>query len=199
VADIPQDRDDATGQTGIPAAATGRAPVATELRDGTPALIWPLLPTDAAGLRLGFRGLSAESRRSRFLTAVPELSEAMIRRLVDDVDGVHHVALVLTVFPVSGEERLVGVGRLVQSRDDETTADIAITVADAWQGRGVGTALAEALVERRPPAVQRLSTVVSAANTASLRLLARLGPMSQQPAGAGVVEVTVRVLCRGGR
>ena len=29
------------------------------LRDGTPAMIWPLLPTDAETLREGFRRLSA--------------------------------------------------------------------------------------------------------------------------------------------
>src|ERR1019366_4485818 len=67
------------------------------LRDGTPALIWPLLPTDAEMLREGFRLLSPESRRLRFFTALGELDDAMIRRLVDSVDGVHHIALLLIV------------------------------------------------------------------------------------------------------
>src|ERR1035441_11027249 len=56
------------------------------LRDGTPALIWPLLRTDAEMLREGFRLLSPESRRLRFFTALGELDDAMIRRLVDSVD-----------------------------------------------------------------------------------------------------------------
>ncbi len=33
------------------------------LRDGTPALIWPLLPTDAETLRAMFRRLSGDSRQ----------------------------------------------------------------------------------------------------------------------------------------
>jgi hypothetical protein len=33
----------------------------------------------------------------------------MIERLVGDVDGIHHVALLLTVFPPDGEERPAGI------------------------------------------------------------------------------------------
>ena len=52
------------------------------LPDGTPALIWPLLPTDAEMLRDGFRRLSSESRQHRFLEVLGELDDSMIRRLV---------------------------------------------------------------------------------------------------------------------
>ena len=45
------------------------------LRDGTPALIWPLLPTDAEMLRDMFRRLSPESRRHRFLQVLDQLDE----------------------------------------------------------------------------------------------------------------------------
>ena len=37
------------------------------LQDGTPAMIWPLLPTDAETLRDVFRRLSPGSRHRRFL------------------------------------------------------------------------------------------------------------------------------------
>ncbi|HUA29656.1 MAG TPA: hypothetical protein VMC03_12285 [Streptosporangiaceae bacterium] len=52
------------------------------LRDGTPAMIWPLLPTDAETLREVFRRLSQDSRRSRFLGMLDQLDDAMIGRLV---------------------------------------------------------------------------------------------------------------------
>jgi RimJ/RimL family protein N-acetyltransferase len=170
-----------------------RAVLAGELslRDGTPALIWPLLPTDAKALREGFRRLSPESRRRRFLTALGELDDVMIRRLVDSVDGAHHVALVLIVLPPDGEEGPVGVARLLPYSDDPATADIAVTVADDWQGHGAGTALVSALLQRRPPAVTRLRTVVAAGNRASLALLAGAGRMSSGSAHLGVVDVTV--------
>ncbi len=78
------------------------------LQDGTPALIWPLLPTDAETLRDLFRRLSPESRRRRFLHVLNQLDDAMIGRLVGSVDGVHHIALVLVVLPPEGKESRPG-------------------------------------------------------------------------------------------
>jgi hypothetical protein len=100
----------------------------------------------------------------------------MIRRLVDSADGVHHIALVLIVLPPEGQEGPAGVAHLMQDPDDPATADIPVTVADDWQGRGVGTALDSALMHRRPAAIKRLRTVVDADNHASLALLAGADP-----------------------
>ena len=111
------------------------------LQDGTPAMIWPLLPTDAETLRDVFRRLSPGSRHHRFLQVLDQLDDPMIRLLVDSVDGVHHIALVLIVLPPQGQEELIGVAHLVQYPADPATADIAVTVVDDWQGRGAGTAL----------------------------------------------------------
>ena len=145
------------------------------LQDGTPALLWPLLPTDAETLRDVFRRLSPGSRYHRFLQVLDQLDDPMIRLLVDSVDGVHHIALLLIVLPPEGEEELIGVAHLVQNPDDPATADIAVTVVDDWQGRGAGTALVSALLARRPAAVTRLRTLVAAGNRASLALLAGAG------------------------
>jgi len=163
------------------------------LQDGTPALIWPLLPTDAETLRDVFRRLSPESRQHRFLQALDQLDDPMIRRLVDSVDGVHHIALLLIVLPSGGEEEPVGVARLLQYSDDPTIAEIAVTVVDDWQGRGVGTALVSALMQRRPAAVTRLRTLVAADNRASLALLAGAGRVSSGPPERGVLDVTVEL------
>lgn len=163
------------------------------LRDGTPALIWPLLPSDARTLREGFRHLSPESQRSRFLSPLSDLDEGMIQRLVGGVDGVHHVALVLVVLPPHGLEQPVGVARLIQDPSDPATGDIAVTVLDPWQGRGAGAALVRALMERRPPELRRIRTVVDAGNRASLALLAGAGPMSSSVTRRGVVDVTVEL------
>ena len=86
-----------------------------------------------------------------------------------------------------------GVARLLQYPDDPASADIAVTVADDWQGRGAGTALASALLQRRPAAVTRLRTVVAADNRASLALLARAGRMSSGVPDRGVLDVTVEL------
>ena len=163
------------------------------LRDGTPALIWPLLPTDAETLRDVFRRLSPDSRRHRFLQVLDQLDDPMIRRLVDTVDGVHHIALLLTVLPPEGQEEPAGVAHLLQYSDDPATADIAVTVVDDWQRRGAGTALVSALMARRPAALTRLRTLVAADNRASLALLTRTGHMSSGLPERGVLDVTVEL------
>ncbi len=163
------------------------------LRDGTPAMIWPLLPTDAEVLREGFRRLSEDSRQYRFLMALTELDDRMIELLVDSVDGVQHIALLLIVLPPEGEEGPVGVAHLFADPDDPASADIAVTVIDDWQGRGAGTALVSALMQRRPAEVTRLRTLVAAGNRASLALLAGAGRVSSGVPSQGVLDVTVEL------
>src|SRR5947209_18084913 len=138
------------------------------LPDGTAALIWPLLDTDRDLLRQGFDELSMQSRQQRFLTALPELSDSMLGLLVDDVDGVDHVALLLTVLPEGAPAAPVGVARLVRYPGEPAVADVAVTVVDAWPGRGVGSALMTAVLTRRPAEVTELRTTVAADNRASL-------------------------------
>ena len=166
-------------------------PVELVLGDGTPAIIWPLLPTDAAGLRAAYADLSPRSRRQRFLGAVDRLDDGMLRRLVDAVDGRRHMALTLVVLPFDGPERPVGVARLVQLPDDPTSAEIAFTVADDWHGRGVASALSAVLLAHRPAEVERLRTEVAADNRASLALLRKLGPTTAAVVHPGVLDVTV--------
>lgn len=168
-------------------------PIELVLSDGTEAMIWPLLPTDAEDLRHAFDELSPRSRRLRFLGPITQLDEAMIHLLVDAVDQRHHIALVLVVFPDDELERPIGVARLVQLPNDPTTADFAVTVIDEWQGRGAGRALADALVRLRPSDVIRLATAVATDNGASLAMLRRLGTMTTRPSYPGVFEVVVRL------
>jgi RimJ/RimL family protein N-acetyltransferase len=167
-------------------------PGETVLRDGTPALIWPLLSTDRAGLREGFAALSDASRYRRFLSSRTELTEPMLLRLIDGVDGIDHVALVLLVVPPGGEDRLVGVARLIRYANEPHAAELAVTVADEFQGRGVGSALVDALLARRPTGLTELRTVVAADNAASLALLARCGTVRTQVTH-GIAEVVVQL------
>lgn len=161
-----------------------------KLRDGTCAWVRPLRPDDRESLADEYEALSPESRRLRFLASVPRLTEAMLDRLVDDVDGVEHVALVLFAETADGPVP-AGIGRIVRYQDLPEAADVAVTVKDTWQGRGVAGALLPMLLQRRPQGVTYLLTEVAADNPASLAMLRRVGQIQAHPSGPGVLDVEV--------
>jgi RimJ/RimL family protein N-acetyltransferase len=162
------------------------------LPDGTPARLRAVVGTDRQVLQDMYAALSEVSRRGRFLAAPSRLTELTLDHLVDAVDQVDHVAVLLLAPAGQADEAPVGVGRMIRYAGDPATADIALAVADDWQGRGVGSALARALVAHRPVGVTRLMTIVAADNRASLATLAGLGAIERVFAD-GVYDVTVRL------
>lgn len=160
------------------------------LRDGTRGWVSPLLPTDREALVREFESLSPESRRRRFLMPVMHLSDGMLKHLVDEVDGVDHVALVLMA-EVGDDVVPTGIARCVRYPHQPDAADIAVTVKDDWQGRGVASALLEVLMRRRPEGVTHLLTEVAADNPASLAMLRHLGPTRTYDTGMGILDVEV--------
>ena len=161
------------------------------LRDGTDAFVLPLQRTDRATLAAEFATLAPESRRRRFLAPVLHLSDAMLKHLVDDVDGIDHVALVLCAETSPDVYDPVALARMVRYTDAPDAADLAVTVKDAWHGRGVATALLEVLRRRRPVGVDRIVTEVFDDNSASLLMLHRLGNTTVEKLGSGVSQVVV--------
>ncbi|MGZ6855331.1 MAG: GNAT family N-acetyltransferase, partial [Mycobacteriaceae bacterium] len=105
------------------------------LRDGSDVLIRQVQPGDAPLLAEGFRRLSTESRWLRFLTGKPKLSQAELRYFTE-VDHHDHEALG-ALNHVDG--RGLGIARYIRHDDDPEAAEIAVTVVDDWQGRGLGT------------------------------------------------------------
>jgi RimJ/RimL family protein N-acetyltransferase len=117
-----------------------------QLRDGTPAVVRAIQPTDKAALLEGLRQLSPESAYRRFLGVKKTLTEAELRYLTE-VDFVRHVALV-AFLPRTGGDEPLGVARYVRIDDGTppTRAEVAFAVSDPWQGHGVATALLDHLV-----------------------------------------------------
>ena len=141
------------------------------LRDGSGVLIRPLRSTDAPLLADGFTRLSATSRWMRFLTAKRELSPAELRYLTD-LDHHDHEALGALD---QGDGRGVGIARYVRSGDDPCAADIAVTVVDDWQGRGLGTELLARLSDRAlDEGIHRFTALVAAENEVAGRLLRKI-------------------------
>src|SRR5207244_7477375 len=122
----------------------------TVLRDGSTVLIRQVRGTDAPLLADGFARLSARSRQMRFLGPKKMLSAAELRYLTQ-VDHHDHEAIG-ALSPAEG--RGVGVARYIRDADDPRAAEIAVTIADHWQGRGLGPDLLARLSERsREPGI----------------------------------------------
>jgi GNAT superfamily N-acetyltransferase len=118
------------------------------LRDGTRIKIRPLEPSDREALARGFARLSPASRRLRFFTTIEALSASQLDYLTN-VDHENHDAVAAVLVDERGEEgEGVGVGRWIRLSDEPTKAEIAVTVLDEYQGRGVGTLLLGKLAER---------------------------------------------------
>lgn len=163
------------------------------LPDGTPVAVRPLVAEDRGWLAAAVAELSPESRYRRFLAPLRTLSEAMLVRLVDEVDGVDHVALIGVLNPDSPQQARSGLVRFVRLAAAPDTAEFAITVADVAQGRGLGRLLSRAAAQAATArGIRHFTATVGADNAASLALLRRLGQTEEQRLSSpGVVELRV--------
>jgi GNAT superfamily N-acetyltransferase len=108
-----------------------------------------LQPDDAEALAAGFERLSEASRYQRFFSATTRLSPTVLAYLTD-LDGVDRAA-VAALDPSrpsdvgTGEGLGIGIARYFRRADDGRVAEVAITVIDEYQGRGIGSLLFRAL------------------------------------------------------
>lgn len=146
------------------------------LADGRCVIVRPMVAIDAPAEQDFVRGLSMETRRKRFHVALQELSPDLLRQLTD-VDHVGHVAIVaesLSDEDEGDDEATIVADARYVSEHGET--HLAITVADAWQGVGLGRALLQRLLRyaaRR--GVERLVADMLRDNTAMARLAVACG------------------------
>jgi RimJ/RimL family protein N-acetyltransferase len=141
-------------------------------------------PEDVPALARAYANLGEQSRYRRFFTAMPELPGQTLRAAAE-VDHVDHEALV--ALPLLSRQ-IVGECRYIRLAGQPDTADVAVTVVDAWQGRGLGSALLARLSARAVEAgIVYFSAEVLAENRSMLALLPRLGRVEAESAGT-VVE-----------
>jgi RimJ/RimL family protein N-acetyltransferase len=128
------------------------------LRDGSQVLIRQIQRADAALLAGGFARLSARSRQMRFLTPKKELSPAELRYFTD-VDHHHDHEAPGALNHADG--RGVGIARYIRHAENPQAAEIAVTIVDSRQGRGLGTELPAQLTDRaRQEGIHRFTALV---------------------------------------
>lgn len=160
------------------------------LRDGVPVRIRSIHPDDKEALRWGFTQLSPEAIYHRFFQTKRELSEEELTYLTE-LDFKDHVALVVET-EVEGLVQVVGVGRFVRLKPDGKSdrAEVAFTVGDDFQGRGIGTLLLEHLARiARELGYAAFEAEVLPDNRLMLEVFEHSGLLKRETVKDGVVHV----------
>lgn len=166
------------------------------LRDGSALSMRTLRPTDRKALVALFKRCSPETIRYRFLRMVTSLPDSQLDQLVS-VDGQRHVALVVTEgeAQIDNFEKIVAVGRYFVLDDRPTAAEVSFLVEDAWQRRGIGTILLDALAEiARDHGIERFAADVLADNRTMLSVFRKAGYTLSSNISYGVTHLEFPIL-----
>jgi len=140
--------------------------------------IRPMRLTDTEIATDFIRHLSPQTKNHRFLGGIGELSPQNVKHLVD-VDGHQTMAFVATI-QVNGEEKAIGVSRFAQDTINDAH-EMAITVADAWQNKGIGMRLTQQLIEyAKSHGIRRFYSLDMAENGAMRALAGDFGMTATQ-------------------
>jgi len=130
-------------------------------------------PEDAPLMEAFFKTLSDQTIHNRFFTLLKSLEPKMLAEFTQiDYDR----DTVLAAFDKSQpEEKMIGVARIV-AYPGGSNGEFAVTVSDPWQGKGIGAALMEVLIEiAYDREMEVLWAPILAGNTQMLNLARNLG------------------------
>jgi acetyltransferase len=161
------------------------------LRDGAQITLRPIRLEDEPALVRFHRSLSDRSVYFRYfhqLTLGQRISHERLARSCSAAGD-----QVITLVAETNEENIVAVGRLLRGPATGSEAEFSVNVSDAWQDRGVGSALLEHLiVSAREEGIDRLAGFVLADNFHMLDLCRRLG-FTLGSADGGVIDVALNL------
>ena len=142
------------------------------LAGGTLVLLRPVTRADRDRVLGLFDSLSAESRWRRYLSPKPSLTA----RELDHMTNVDHFAHEAYAAVDGRDGSFAGIARYIRHIGSETTAELAVEVADELQHQGIGTALSMLVVERaRANGFTLLTATTLWSNQPARALLRRLG------------------------
>ena len=160
------------------------------LRDGSSVVMRLLDTGDEAGITSWFAscfpGLGAEMLYARLFVLLEWLDRFAKSALAD----VNRLGLgPIAAFAPDGVT--VGIARCVPV-SKSASAEVTVAVAEAWQGRGIATALLERVAARaRSVDIEQLTARCRASDDTLIRVLSRLGPTTVEPSSVGLVSVRI--------
>ena len=144
-------------------------------------------PSDGPRVRTFLEGLSAESRRRRFFTAMPVVNHTPIRHFT--YYNPRERLVVAATAHLGGTEQILGLADV--SLLETGVAEIGLVVTDEHQGQGVGGVLSEAIAALAvQQGARHLKAEVLERGGAMLQLMRRLGPTVESVEDGHVVAHT---------
>ncbi len=164
------------------------------LSDGQRVHLRLMRPSDKELLRAGFEQLSPDSRYARFMAPKARLTDRELRYLTE-VDGVDHFAMGAARRHLMSKDEGVGSARFVRIVGEPDTAEPAVTVIDAYQGKGLGSILLQRLIEAAwERDIRWFRSELLAENKASRAMMESLSPDVQfRATGDGALVATIPV------
>ena len=160
------------------------------LRHGGQIKIRALEPRDREAFVAAAGKLSPQSLYRRFFGPKRNFSKAEIAYFTE-IDFERHVALV-AVAEEGGRDVIVGSGRYITT--GPTEAEVAFTVVDAYQGRGIGTLLLRHLIQvARDNGLKTLVAQVLPDNIGMLKVFTHSGMQVRKKLGQGSVQVVMQL------
>lgn len=154
--------------------------------------IRPIRPEDLDIETEFVQGLSAETRYNRLFSDGTYISPEQLKQLTR-IDYARDMALIATVM-LEDREVEIGVARYVLSGDNRT-CEFAITVADAWQHRGIGRALMLNLIDSAAGAgIETMVGDILSSNARMLHFIRSLGfTLEASPDGPEIRRASKRL------
>jgi acetyltransferase len=151
--------------------------------------IRPMRPGDIEIETEFVRSWSPETRYNRLFSAGSYTSPERLRQITR-IDYARDMALIATVM-LEDREVQIGVARYVRRKDD-TSCEFALSVADAWQHRGIGRALMLRLMDAAAAAgIETMVGDILASNAPMLHFMRTLGfAVEMSPEGAEIRRVS---------
>ncbi|MGY3440569.1 MULTISPECIES: GNAT family N-acetyltransferase [unclassified Bradyrhizobium] len=160
------------------------------LRDGSRIEVRALRPDDRDDMLAAVGRTSVQSRQRRFFAPKRSFSDKEIAFFMN-IDFADHVALVAQI-DEDGRPVVAGGGRYIVAQPGQ--AELAFVVIDAYQSKGIGTALMRhLLVIARHAGLKELTAEVLPENVAMLSIFSRFGFRSSAGGDRQVRHLTLKL------